>query len=52
MPEKLIKPFLRRGLDLNDEEVVAKLAKSFEVSMAALNFRLAIARPRKQLDLF
>lgn len=51
MPEALLKPHIRRGLDFNDESVMEALARKFKVSTAALNFRLMTPPPSKQRTL-
>ena len=40
MPARLIDTVVDLGLDLEDEEYIAKLARKFRVSMAAMYFRL------------
>ena len=45
MPEGLLEPVLAgRAVDLEDDDLVASLAKRFKVSDAAMRFRLQLAR--------
>jgi Zn-dependent peptidase ImmA (M78 family) len=48
MPEPLLKPYIGRGLDFNNEEVIEALARRFRVSTTALSYRLFI--PAKEAE--
>lgn len=40
MPENIIKEYLERGIDLDNELAIKRLARKFEVSQKALTYRL------------
>lgn len=51
MPTPLIEPLLRRGLDFHDHTVIQEIARTFQVSAAALQFRLYLPRDDLQREL-